>query len=167
MAVNIDLEDHLHFAAMQLLIGLGWWSASSIALYFALGSGGDSVLWYGGCLAALFNWFRFGVALFASKVVFFSFFKGARLALFAIVLAVVGFSATYIGSEALRTMDPTVGTCWAVVESNDYSPVACWSGASELKTIAFGETESGCPKETDYVFVPTAIESRYHCLITV
>ena len=161
------LDDLMQFATMQLLKGLAWWSASSIALYISLGSSGSSVLWYGGCLVALFNWYRFGKVLFISKLVTVNFFKGARTAVFLGVIAVVGFTASYIGPEAMRVLDPGVGTCWVKIESNNYSPIACWSDTSQFQTIALAHSESGCPSNTEFVFPPDEDNSKYHCLKNV
>lgn len=162
-----ELDEIMDIAIRQLLIGLAWWSASSIALYISLGSSGSSVLWYGGCIAALFTWYRFGRVLFVSKFVAINFFKGARAAIFFAVIAVVGFTASYIGTEAMRVTDPGVGTCWAEVDSNGYSPVACWSAESVYQTIAVAQFENGCPSSTEYVFPPNANDSQYHCLKNV
>lgn len=159
-----ELEDALAIATRQLLIGLAWWSGSCIALYIALGSKGTSVLWYGGCLVALFNWYRFGRILFLSKYIFLNFFKGIRGVIFLAVIAIVGFTATYIGPEALRVSDPTIGTCWAEVESSFFSPVACWSNEAQYKTIDTSQTESGCPSVTDFFLPPDENDSLYHCL---
>lgn len=165
--MDSDLDDVLHFATMQLLIGLAWWSASSIALYFALGSAGTSVLWYGGCLAALFNWYRFGRVLFASKYFLLNFFKGTRNAIFVGSVVIVGFTATYIGPEAMRVTEPTVGTCWAKAEVSGFNPVACWSNDAQLKTIELSQSEAGCPASTDYVFPPDENDNKFHCLQVV
>jgi hypothetical protein len=165
--MDSELDEVMNIATRQLLIGLGWWSASSIALYISLGSSGSSVLWYGGCIAALFCWYRFGKILFISKLVAFNFFKGARTAIFFGVIAVVGFTASYIGPEAMRVTDPGIGTCWAEVDSNGYSPIACWADEARYQTIALTQSEAACPGITEYVFPPNANDFQYHCLKNV
>jgi|LauGreDrversion4_2_1035121.scaffolds.fasta_scaffold253980_3 hypothetical protein len=162
-----QLDEVMDIAIRQLLIGLAWWSASCIALYIALGSSGTSVLWYGGCLVALFNWYRFGKILFISKLVLFNFFKGVRAAIFIGTIAIVGFTGTYIGPEAMRVSDPGIGTCWAEVDSNEYSPIACWSEESVYQTISVVSSDSSCPSNTDSVFPPDENDSQYHCLKSV
>lgn len=165
--MNSELDDAIDIALRQLLIGLTFWSASSIALYVSLSSSGSSVLWYGGCIAALFNWYRFGKILTISKLVAFSFFRGARTVVFLVVTAVVGFSLFYIGPEAMRVSEPGVGTCWAETESNNFSPVACWSNESRYKTIAVAESESSCPSASEFIFPPDSNDPFYHCLESV
>ena len=162
-----QLDELMDIAIRQLLIGLAWWSASCIALYIALGSSGTSVLWYGGCLVALFNWYRFGKILLISKLVIFNFFKGVRAVIFIGTIAIVGFTGTYIGPEAMRVSDPGNGTCWAEVDSNEYSPIACWSEESVYQTISVVSSDSSCPSNTDSVFPPDENDSQYHCLKNV
>jgi hypothetical protein len=150
--MNSEIKEVVDIATRQLLIGLAWWSASSIALYISLGTSGSSVIWYGGCIAAAFCWYQFGRILLISKHVIFNFFKGFRAAILLGVAAVVGSTASYIGPEALRVMEPSVGTCWVEIESDSYSPIACWSDEASFKTLALAKTGSQCPSSTDYFF---------------
>lgn len=155
-------EEEMGTATKQLLIGVAWWSASSVALYIALAIPGSSALWYAGWFAALFYWYKFGKILLAHKPEASNFFKGTRNTIFFGVVAVVCISALYIGREALRVIRPSIGTCWA--GQVEVKPVACWSDKAKYQTIATAQDDSECPSDDDYSVRPDLDEWTYHCM---
>lgn len=159
-----DLEQISDFAFRQLCFGLGWWSASSIAIYVSISSTGSSVIWYGGCLVALLHWYRSGKVWLTSKKAGFSIFRGIRAGIAVTSLAIAAGSALILGPEYLRVSTPSVGTCWAKSDEKVFKPLACWASDAILKTIAYSNSESNCPTNTDWTFPPDSTDTRYFCL---
>lgn len=159
-----DQKQISDFAFRQLCIGLAWWSASSIAIYVSLSSTGSSVIWYGGCLVALFNWYRSGKVWLAAKKDGFSIFIGVRAGIAIATLCLAAGTAFILGPEYLRVNTPSVGTCWAKEDGELYKPIACWSSEAVLKTIAYANSESNCPSNSEWIFPPDSTDPNYICL---
>lgn len=151
-------------AIKQILFGLGWWVASAIAMYVALGSPGDSYYWFGGALGSLFHWQR------AFKLIRATYEVGAKklvsreIGIIALGAAIVIGSTSLIVPEYFKVTEPTIGTCWALSSGDTYGAVACWSSNASLKIVSFASTAEGCPISSDGYFKPSGTESRYSCL---
>jgi hypothetical protein len=152
------------FAFRQLCFGLAWWSASSIAIYVSLSSTGSSVIWYGGCLVAIFNWYRSGKVWLAAKKDGLSIFKGVRTGIVIATLCLAAGTAFILGPEYLRVNTPSVGTCWAKADGELYKPIACWSSEAVLKTTSLSNSESNCPSNSEWIFPPDSTNPNYFCL---
>lgn len=149
-------------AINQLLFGLTWWSASAIAMYFALASVDRTIFWFGGALGALFHWYRVLKLFEFGRIQRIKFLDQKEFLLIAATLIVVVGSASKIVPEYFRMDVPTVGTCWAHKGLNFYTPIACWSDQASLKTIYYSKSAEGCG--TWEVFGPKGRESQFTCL---
>jgi hypothetical protein len=165
--VDHELKQLSDFAFRQLCYGLAWWSASSIAIYNTLSSTGSNVYWFGGCLVALFNWYRGGKVWLAAKRVGVSLFTGLRAVIAVGAIVIAAGSAFFLGPEYLKVDAPSIGTCWAKADGTKYRPIACWSSEAFVKTVAFSNSEANCPEYTDWIFPPDDTDSRFTCLVEI
>jgi hypothetical protein len=149
-------------AKRQILWGLAWWSASAIAMYFALESTDSTIFWFGGALGALFHWYRVLKIFEASRIAHLKIFAQADWVLIGVTLIVVIGSFNKIVPEYFRIDTPTIGTCWTNKFSNFYVPVACWSSSATHKTVSLENTAQAC-RTTSY-FKPTSREERFTCI---
>ena len=94
----------------------------------------------------------------------FSIFRGVRAGIAVTSLAIAAGSALILGPEYLRVSTPSVGTCWAKSDEKEFKPIACWASDAILKTIAYSNSESNCPTNTDWIFPPDSTDTRYFCL---
>lgn len=149
-------------AFQQIIFGLGWWVASAIAMYVAMQSTNPSIFWYGGALGALFHWYRAFKMITATQKLGAKALIQNEAILIGIVAIIVLVSGSKIIPEYFRMDSRSIGTCWAEADSNNYVPVACWSGSAAYKSsyFAYSETECGIAG----YFQPSATESRYTCL---
>jgi di/tricarboxylate transporter len=151
-------------AFKQLIWGFLWWLGSAIAMYVALGSTSDGVLWFGGALGALFHWYR---AFRIIKATFEAGLKrliGREIAAIAISAILVTVSSLVIFPEWSRTSNPQIGTCWGDVSNSEVVPVACWSSTVIGQTVAFSSSPESCPMEADTYLEATAKDDRIVCL---
>jgi hypothetical protein len=146
----------------QLLLGLAWWSGSSIAMYFALTSTGSSILWYGGALGALFHWHRAYKLINATKQAGIASLIRREKVVIGVIMLLVAFSTFKIVPEYIRTTTPGIGTCWKDTGGNMLAPVACWTGGEVYKTIEFADSAELC--STDWSLEPSGNESRFTCI---
>jgi hypothetical protein len=162
MQMIIDIRDQ---ASKQMLYGLAWWAASSIAVYLALGATGGTIYWFGGAIGALFHWYRAFKLIETSKRGGAKTFVNNDGLIVAVILIVVMFSSAKLIPEYLRISTPTVGTCWADTEDDFTSAVACWSSSATTQTIGFAYSAESCLG--DYYLEPTSRESRFTCLKSI
>ena len=151
-------------AFKQMLYGLGWWIASAIAMYVALGSSGDSYYWFGGALGSLFHWYRAYKLVAATYEVGATKLVGREIGVIAFGAAIVIGSSSLIVPEYFKVTEPNIGTCWAASGGSIYTPVACWSSKAALKTTSFAPTAQACPMSSDGYFSPSGTERRFSCL---
>ena len=94
----------------------------------------------------------------------FSIFIGVRAGIAIATLCLAAGTAFILGPEYLRVNTPSVGTCWAKADGELYKPIACWSSEAVLKTVAYTNSASKCPSNSEWIFPPDATETSYVCL---
>ena len=149
-------------AFKQIIYGFCWWSASAIAMYFAMQSTNSSVYWYGGALGALFHWYRAFKLISATRKFGAKALIQNEIILIGVVALVVFVSGSKIIPEYFRIDTPTLGTCWAETDSGSYAPVACWSSNASIKSSYYSDTDTGCGLAG--YFEPTSTEDQFICL---
>ena len=159
-----ELKQLSDFTFRKLCWGLAWWSASSVAIFNTLSTTGSNVFWFGGFLVAILNWYRGGKVWLAARKEQISLFVGVRAFVAILALAIVAGSTFILGPEYLKVSSPSVGTCWAKTDGEEYRPIACWSSQVVVKTIAYAYSEVDCPSSADSVFPPDQTDKRYFCL---
>lgn len=150
-------------AFMQIIYGLLWWLGSSAAMYFALASKGDNVIyWYGGALGSLFHWYRAFKMIRATQQVGAKPLVQREAVVIGITAFIVFFTSYTIIPEYFRMQTPTIGTCWTTASSEDFMVTACWSSNAEFKTTSYEYSADYC--DTNWYLKPSLDESRYGCL---
>ena len=149
----------------QVAYGLGWWTASSIALAFALGSPNASTLWFGGLLVAPFHWYRAIKIWSDTKKVGLNLISRNGVFLLIATACIVSVSAFTIGTEWNKISSESMGTCWAETDTG-VLPVACWSPQAKFKTIGFASSENSCPSNYTWTFPPNSKHPGFYtCLV--
>ncbi len=151
-------------AFKQVIWGALWWTGSAIAMYLALGSTADGILWFGGALGALFHWYRAGKIFKATWEAGLNRFITREKLVMAVTAVVVVASSFTIFPEWVKTASPQVGTCWGDVGNGNMTPIACWSSSTTAMTIGYANTKESCSMEADSYFDPSSEESRFTCL---
>lgn len=154
-------------AFKQVIWGALWWAGSAIAMYWALGSTADGILWFGGALGALFHWYRAGKIFKATWDAGLDKFVTREKAVIALTAVVVVVSSFTIFPEWVKTASPQVGTCWGDVGDGNMTPIACWSSAATARIVGFADSQENCTSEADGYFDPSSRESRFTCLKSI
>lgn len=150
-------------AFMQIIFGLLWWLGSAVAMYFALASTSDNMIyWYGGALGSLFHWYRaFKLIRASQQIGAQSLVQREKIVIGVIIFSII-FSSLKIVPEYFRITNPEIGTCWKESSVDILTPVACWAGGKIYRTVGFSDSEAKCG--TDYYLKPDVIDARFTCL---
>ena len=152
-------------ARNQILYGLGWWVASSIAIAMSISSPDSSLVWFGGLIGAPSHWIRAYQLYSATRQVGAGSLIKSELAVALSTLVIIGVSVSTLAPEIVRVFNPGVGTCWSDNEASDGSaPVACWSPDADARAVAFATSPELCPSQATYYLEPANTIDPYTCL---
>ena len=150
-------------AFMQIIYGLLWWLGSAVAMYFALASTSNTMIyWYGGALGSLFHWYRAFKLIRATQQIGAKSLVQREVVLIGVTAFIVFFTSYTIIPEYFRIDTPTVGTCWFTNSDDELATIACWSNRTEFKTVAMEDSEESCL--TDWYIRPGGGMSQYACI---
>ena len=150
-------------AFMQIIYGLLWWLGSAVAMYFALASTSDNMIyWYGGALGSLFHWYRAFKLIKATQQMGAKSLVQRELVLIGITAFVIFFTSYTIIPEYFRIDTPSVGSCWFTNPDDQMVTIACWSNDAEFKTLAMEDSEDACM--TDWFIRPGGRMNQYACI---
>lgn len=142
------MDEVLNAGRRQVLYGIAWCVAGTVALFYTFGTTGSGFIWYGAFLGSIVHWYRALVLYRASIRLGWRVLRGSDLIVVAAALALVLGSVRLLVPEYDRISNPQVGSCFADSDDGNYfASVACWSDKAVYKAVSWEPTFATCGTE--------------------